>query len=302
MGCRSPRRRYRSRLGVLLWCAHPAASYLALPPLTGAEAGAASVVGALFGTESSSAAFARSSMSSRQIEASTEFRSRHKSLTYGEFDLPFFFQLLGLVRPRPGEVFCDVGSGCGRLVLAAALAYPWECACGVEVLSELHELAVRSHTQLVSFIEEGEEEEAARVLADKREGGEQAAHPIALAPCDFLCGEASRLLPQLLLRKDGHGQQSVVVFVYATAWPSSGPYLTELSRTLGTVLPLGSRVITVDKQLVSDDSTAAEWTFELVHPPLEAANYNTVSSVGYVYEVVPAASSAVSGPSEVSTR
>ena len=77
------------------------------------------------------------------------------------------------------------------------------------------------------------------------------------------------------------------------------PFLPELSRTLAQVLSLGSRVITVDKQLVSSDSaggseasTGSEsdseprWCFELVAPPLERPNYNTLQSTGYVYEMV----------------
>jgi hypothetical protein len=42
---------------------------------------------------------------------------------YGEFDLDLFLDLLSAADPRPGDVFIDVGSGNGRLVLASALAY-----------------------------------------------------------------------------------------------------------------------------------------------------------------------------------
>ena len=81
-------------------------------------------------------------------------RPRQAALSYGEFALPFFFQLLALARPVAGERFCDVGSGCGRLVLAAALAHRWKGACGVEMLSELHALALEAQERLSSLLGE----------------------------------------------------------------------------------------------------------------------------------------------------
>lgn len=44
--------------------------------------------------------------------------------------------------PAPGEVFLDVGSGCGRLVIFAAIAFPSLSQCrGIEVMPRLHEAA-----------------------------------------------------------------------------------------------------------------------------------------------------------------
>ena len=232
---------------------------------TAAEAGATSVLEALFGDEASRRAFARQSLSLRQVTEDLGISPsdrRATELTYGEFSSDFFFELLQLAAPVAGERFCDVGSGCGRLVLAAALTQPWELASGVELLPSLHSIAIDSHAQLSTLVE-GEDDLP------------------ALAPCEFVCGEADDELPRLLGCPARH-----VVFVYATAWRSTGPLLTELSRTLGRSLPVGSRVITIDKQLVSDDSANAEWAFELLHPPVERSNYNTFSSVGYVYERV----------------
>ena len=42
-------------------------------------------------------------------------------------------------------------------------------------------------------------------------------------------------------------------------------------------------MITVDKQLVSDDSEERAWTFAPLHAPLEGPNYDTHRSVGFVY-------------------
>lgn len=41
----------------------------------------------------------------------------------------------------PDDVFADLGSGMGRVVLQAALAYPFRRVIGVELSTELHEIA-----------------------------------------------------------------------------------------------------------------------------------------------------------------
>eukprot|EP00966_Prymnesium_polylepis_P029072 674391-Prymnesium_polylepis.1 len=125
---------------------------------------------------------------------------------------------------------------------------------------------------------------AERTYATLREAAQDEA--IRLAPCQFVHEEADSGLPQLLDRRGA----SAVVFVYASCWPSVGPHLTTLSRTLAALLPIGSRVITVDKQLVSSDDCAAgddAWSFKLLSTATRP-NYNTFESVGYVYELVAA--------------
>jgi hypothetical protein len=69
--------------------------------------------------------------------------------TYGEFPLPFFSQILdrawavaGTHDDRSEAVFCDLGSGTGRLVLWAAAAHRWREVIGVELLPSLHAEAV----------------------------------------------------------------------------------------------------------------------------------------------------------------
>jgi len=216
------------------------------------------VITSLFGGVDSAKALFRSSVSEKQVQRSFGF-SRTAELTYGEFDLHFFFALLRVTEPRPHESFVDIGSGCGRLVLAAAIAYEWELAAGIEVLADLHALAEDAH---------------ARLAAASEDIG------VALAPCVHVCGEVSDALPPLLERCPS----TSVAFIYATCWPSAGPYLTELSLSLAASLKTGSRVVTVDKQLVSDDR-AFGWDFQLLGR-VEMANYNTYRSTGYVYELI----------------
>ena len=100
--------------------------------------------------------------------------------------------------------------------------------------------------------------------------------------CELVCDEADSALPRAL--RGGGGDAAAVVFVYATCWPSVGPHLTALSETLAGALPEGSRVITVDKQLVSDDASGGGGGFafdELASFTLK--NYNTHQSSAWVY-------------------
>jgi hypothetical protein len=83
-----------------------------------------------------------------------------QQLTYGEFDLPFFAQLLDTAHSYyhansddeketaadwSDKVFCDIGSGTGRLVLAAAALHPGFRSCrGIELLHSIHVVAEES--------------------------------------------------------------------------------------------------------------------------------------------------------------
>ena len=55
--------------------------------------------------------------------------------TYGEVLFCYFIPLLNLVSPKPGEIFWDLGSGTGKALAIAALAFPFlKKVCGVEYL------------------------------------------------------------------------------------------------------------------------------------------------------------------------
>ena len=73
--------------------------------------------------------------------------------TYGEFDVGFFAQLLDRVNQHwsatrttkdgwKDKVFCDIGSGTGCLVLAAAALHPnWKLCRGIEILPGISNVA-----------------------------------------------------------------------------------------------------------------------------------------------------------------
>lgn len=59
------------------------------------------------------------------------------SLVYGESHLPSLYELFNEISPRFGETFYDLGSGSGRLVLYAALSFPFAKCVGIELLDDL---------------------------------------------------------------------------------------------------------------------------------------------------------------------
>lgn len=69
--------------------------------------------------------------------------AKGKALTYGEVLPGPFSALLKEAKPRRGEVFYDLGSGTGKAVLTAAVAFDFARVVGVEVLPELHRVAER---------------------------------------------------------------------------------------------------------------------------------------------------------------
>lgn len=73
--------------------------------------------------------------------ASAQARSRlqisDSAFTYGEIQPDTFSLILNLAHPKPGEIFYDLGSGAGKAVMWAAIAYPFKKSIGVELLDEL---------------------------------------------------------------------------------------------------------------------------------------------------------------------
>ena len=63
------------------------------------------------------------------------------SFTYGEIGLDAFDTILKTVQPKAGEVFYDLGSGAGKAVMWAAMAYPFKKAIGVELLDKILDLS-----------------------------------------------------------------------------------------------------------------------------------------------------------------
>lgn len=66
-----------------------------------------------------------------------------KSLTYGEISFDTFPQILAAAKLKHGGTFCDLGSGTGKAVIAAALVGSFDKLIGIELLDDLYEASER---------------------------------------------------------------------------------------------------------------------------------------------------------------
>mmetsp|Transcript_16991 Transcript_16991/g.36929 ORF Transcript_16991/g.36929 Transcript_16991/m.36929 type:complete len:324 (+) Transcript_16991:2-973(+) len=185
-------------------------------------------------------------------------------MTYGELDLNLFAAALAAAQPKTGDVFLDVGSGAGKLVLCAARLHAQEFAeCrGVEILSELQSLSEAYYEEFKAQLRRE------TCVRDSFDSGET-----QLAPCVFEHGDF----------ENADFNKVDVVCVYATTYESTGPYLTTVARVLTDQLRFGARVIVVDKMLA--ERTGPNVGFDLTHT-VDGPNADTGSSTAYVYEKV----------------
>ena len=72
--------------------------------------------------------------------------SSYSSLTYGEAEFVPLFEMLAHVGMPAGSLMVDLGSGTGRMVLCASLAFPeLRGVRGIELVPQLHDGAVTAH-------------------------------------------------------------------------------------------------------------------------------------------------------------
>ncbi|KAL1523454.1 hypothetical protein AB1Y20_018394 [Prymnesium parvum] len=176
-------------------------------------------------------------------------------LTYGEFDLGFYAQLVDTAlstRGQEGGVLVDVGSGCGRLVLASAVLWPGlRRVAGVEKVEPLHAIALAAS-------------QAVRL-------------PPGAPTAEFFCSDAHEAL-----RAGGPLQDASILFAYSSTFPSCGDVMTDFSELCARCLRPGTLVIVTDKQLGS----IGDAEFKLLDA-VEGRNAETGgASVGYIYQVI----------------
>jgi SAM-dependent methyltransferase len=73
---------------------------------------------------------------------------RDYAFIYGEIDIVSFIALLEACEPKAGGVFYDLGSGSGKAVFTAALAFDFKLCRGVELIPELYALSLRLQQQM----------------------------------------------------------------------------------------------------------------------------------------------------------
>ena len=79
------------------------------------------------------------------------------SLVYGELARYELDNLFEAIAPalRPGGVMVDLGSGLGKVVMSAALAFPFQRCVGVECLGYRHRMAMQRLHNLLALAERG---------------------------------------------------------------------------------------------------------------------------------------------------
>ena len=156
---------------------------------------------------------------------------------YGELDLKGAWDLLKMV--SPSGVFVDLGSGLGKIVIAAALLDVFDECRGVEILPELH---------------------AEATVATRRAQTDPRAH---LSPISLSCGD--------MLATDI--SDADVVYVFATCFPPD--LMTALETKLQSEMKRGARLCLVSKQL-SEGAAAAfvPWDVPYVSVPQAHTKWN----------------------------
>jgi hypothetical protein len=214
-----------------------------------------------------------------------------QEFVYGEFDAMFFAHVLdrahalyfeNLPNKQPDwtdKVFCDLGSGTGRLVLAAAALHPWKKCSGVELLENIHKAAEENLNKCRIQDESSSTGTSAPVTTESNptsppptpsaptsttpqtstettsvespdvDGSVQYALPspnmpggLALAPVEFSCGSFDDPYEYF--------GDSDCVFAFSTCLGSA--LLDMLSRAVGGQCKPGCIVITTEHQLKTD--------------------------------------------------
>ena len=157
------------------------------------------------------------------------------NFTYGEFELSFFAQLLEragqIWKEHNGDslcdkVFVDIGSGTGRLVIAAAALNPaWRTCRGIELLEGIHDKAVET-------VEQCSTPDGSRKLISQ---GQE----LPMASIDLVCASFDDARASL--------GDSDVLFMFSSAVDKD--LLTLLSKAIGRECKPGTLVITTDYML-----------------------------------------------------
>ncbi len=77
------------------------------------------------------------------ISKNARSNSVSEDLYYGEVNLCALLDLMALVKPKPQEVFYDLGAGCGKTMMAVKLKYPFLQVKGIELIEDLYTIAVQ---------------------------------------------------------------------------------------------------------------------------------------------------------------
>ena len=165
---------------------------------------------------------------------------------YGEIDFLSFFSILEKVRPQPGEIFYDLGSGSGRAVFTAALNYDFSKAIGIEFLKGLYLVASRNI-------------EKAKQIINTHDRYFIPIYLNRIASIGFINGN-------LLDHDISDGD---IIFINATCFHY---YLWQSIIERLTMLKSGSRIIVTSKKIDHPEFTLVDQSFEVMSWGLGAVN------------------------------
>lgn len=186
-----------------------------------------------------------------------------KEFTYGEFDIEFFGELLDIAWkfftedheqrdassvPWNNRVFCDIGSGTGRLVLSAAALHPnWKLCRGLEILQTIYDISVQILDDCTLTAEERASVSATYGLRIPVVNGtnvcqepEESNSSLPLAPIQFTCGSFLNAYEYL--------GNIDCAFVFSSCMKPS--LIKDLSTAIGRQFRPGSIIITTEFPLV----------------------------------------------------
>lgn len=173
-----------------------------------------------------------------------------QQFTYGEFDFYFFATLLDKAReyyiPMSNsnnhivgkgweeKVFCDIGSGTGRLVLAAAALHSWRSCLGIEILPTIHQAALDNYQSYQVILQREQQEKR----SNEKEKISSSMISSA-APCEFVCGSFDD--PYVYFG------DADCIFVFSSCM--SRDLLTKLAASIGRQCKPGTVVMTTEFML-----------------------------------------------------
>lgn len=220
-----------------------------------------------------------------------------QELVYGEFDVGLLDESLQKARQLlPADtkdediVFCDLGSGTGRLVLAAAALHPnWKKVKGIELLESIYQEAQETiescrRDEIAIEEEEGSDESESETSSSEDSGfvlTSNDGHELPLAPIELECGSFT----------DPYSSfgDADILFCFSSCLPQN--IRIDLARSIGRQSRPGTIVITTEYQLPAGgvldplpddpDYPSGEYEFELLES--FSGNCNAVGGTSTVY-------------------
>ena len=183
-------------------------------------------------------------------------------LIYGElqrYELDNYFDAIAAAI-RPGGVMVDLGSGLGKVVMSAALAFPFQRCIGVEFLGYRHRMALERRAKLLALANQALSALPVSLLPDT---------PLQLpfgwtATGKHLLDLDARIafIESDLFKVDVRGAS--LVFLYSTCF---GPLMDAIAAKLARELPEGALVSTT--------------TYALKHPAFRLLSYFPAGTVAW---------------------